>query len=153
MRSIGVPAALPTDDPARQMLADSTVRHAEAALRHVDSGGEYAGEHWLASRSPYTCFPNREQTEAMGTCRWNTPAAQRNNPSMKTIICLSLSPRHVALGPLSELYAAYKPVTKNKPNILVILTDVPRARRLHCVRIRTQRIFARRTSTAYAARG
>ncbi len=50
MRSIA--AALPTDDPARQVLADSAVRHAEAALRHVDSG-EYAGEHWLASFAVY----------------------------------------------------------------------------------------------------
>ena len=50
MRSIA--AALPTDDPARKVLADSAARHAEAALRHVASG-EYAGEHWLASFAVY----------------------------------------------------------------------------------------------------
>ncbi len=50
MRSIA--AALPKDDPARQVLADSAARHAEAALRHVASG-DYAGEHWLASFAVY----------------------------------------------------------------------------------------------------
>jgi hypothetical protein len=50
MRSIA--AALPGDDPARKVLADSAARHAEAALRHVASG-EYAGEHWLASFAVY----------------------------------------------------------------------------------------------------
>jgi hypothetical protein len=46
MRSIA--AALPKDDPARKVLAESAQRHADAALRHVASG-DYAGEHWLAS--------------------------------------------------------------------------------------------------------
>ncbi|HEY1859254.1 MAG TPA: DUF2891 domain-containing protein [Gemmataceae bacterium] len=44
----GIAAALPTDDPARRVLAESASLHAEAALSHVASG-EYAGEHWLAS--------------------------------------------------------------------------------------------------------
>ena len=50
MRSIA--AALPKDDPARKVLAESAQRHAEAALRHVASG-DYAGEHWLASFAVY----------------------------------------------------------------------------------------------------
>jgi hypothetical protein len=50
MRSIA--AALPKDDPARKVLAESADRHAEAALRHVASG-DYAGEHWLASFAVY----------------------------------------------------------------------------------------------------
>ena len=50
MRSIA--AALPKDDPARQVLAASAARHAEAALRHVASG-DYVGEHWLASFAVY----------------------------------------------------------------------------------------------------
>jgi hypothetical protein len=50
MRSIA--AAIPADDPARKVLADSAARHAEAALRHVASG-DYAGEHWLASFAVY----------------------------------------------------------------------------------------------------
>ena len=50
MKSIA--AALPADDPARKVLADSAARHAEAALRHVASG-DYAGEHWLASFAVY----------------------------------------------------------------------------------------------------
>jgi hypothetical protein len=50
MRSIA--AALPKDDPARKVLADSAARHAEAALRHVASG-DYVGEHWLASFAVY----------------------------------------------------------------------------------------------------
>jgi hypothetical protein len=50
LRSIA--AALPRDDPARQVLAKSASRHAEAALRHVASG-DYAGEHWLASFAVY----------------------------------------------------------------------------------------------------
>jgi hypothetical protein len=45
-------AALPQDDPARQVLLDSAARHADAALRHVASG-DYAGEHWLASFAVY----------------------------------------------------------------------------------------------------
>jgi hypothetical protein len=50
MQSIA--AALPRDDPARKVLAESAARHAEAALRHVASG-DYAGEHWLASFAVY----------------------------------------------------------------------------------------------------
>ena len=50
MRSIA--SALPPDDPARKVLAESAARHAEAALRHVSSG-DYAGEHWLASFAVY----------------------------------------------------------------------------------------------------
>jgi hypothetical protein len=48
----GIAAALPRDDPARKVLADSAARHAEAGLRHVASG-DYAGEHWLASFAVY----------------------------------------------------------------------------------------------------
>jgi hypothetical protein len=44
--------ALPKDDAARRVLADSAAEHAEAALRHVASG-DYAGEHWLASFAVY----------------------------------------------------------------------------------------------------
>jgi hypothetical protein len=50
MRGIG--GALPGNDPARKVLAESAARHAEAALGHVASG-EYAGEHWLASFAVY----------------------------------------------------------------------------------------------------
>jgi hypothetical protein len=46
MRSIA--AALPQDDPAREILARSAVQHAQDALVHVASGN-YEGEHWLAS--------------------------------------------------------------------------------------------------------
>jgi hypothetical protein len=48
----GIAAALPPNDPARRVLAESAARHAEAALEHVASG-EYAGEHWLASFAVY----------------------------------------------------------------------------------------------------
>ena len=44
--------ALPKDDPARKVLAESAARHAEAGLSHVASG-DYAGEHWLASFAVY----------------------------------------------------------------------------------------------------
>ena len=44
----GIAAALPPDDPARKVLAESAARHAEAALGHVASGN-YEGDHWLAS--------------------------------------------------------------------------------------------------------
>jgi hypothetical protein len=47
-----IATALSRDDPARKVLAESSVRHAEAALRHVASG-DYAGEHWLASFAVY----------------------------------------------------------------------------------------------------
>jgi hypothetical protein len=50
MRSLA--AALPKDDPARKVLAESADRHAEAGVRHVASG-DYAGEHWLASFAVY----------------------------------------------------------------------------------------------------
>ncbi len=50
MRSIA--AALPENDPARKVLAESAAAHAEAALRHVRSG-DYVGEHWLASFAVY----------------------------------------------------------------------------------------------------
>ena len=50
MRSIA--AALPRNDPARKILADSARLHAGDALRHVASG-DYAGEHWLASFAVY----------------------------------------------------------------------------------------------------
>jgi hypothetical protein len=50
MRSIA--AALPREDAARKVLAESARRHAEAALDHVASG-DYAGEHWLASFAVY----------------------------------------------------------------------------------------------------
>jgi hypothetical protein len=44
----GIAGALPPNDAARRVLAESAARHAEAALEHVASG-DYAGEHWLAS--------------------------------------------------------------------------------------------------------
>ena len=50
MRSIA--AALPRNDPARQVLARSAAAHAQAALPHVTSGN-YEGEHWLASFAVY----------------------------------------------------------------------------------------------------
>jgi hypothetical protein len=50
MRSIA--AALPADDPARAVLNESALRHAEAGLEHVASG-DYVGEHWLASFATY----------------------------------------------------------------------------------------------------
>jgi hypothetical protein len=50
LRSIA--AALPRDDAARKVLAESAARHADAALRHVASG-DYAGEHWLGSFAVY----------------------------------------------------------------------------------------------------
>jgi hypothetical protein len=46
MRSIA--AALPKNDPARNMLAQAATEHAQDALAHVASGN-YEGEHWLAS--------------------------------------------------------------------------------------------------------
>ena len=48
----GVAAALPKDDPARKVLAESAARHADAALGHVASG-DFVGEHWLASFAVY----------------------------------------------------------------------------------------------------
>ncbi len=45
-------AALPKNDPARKVLANSADRHAREALNHVASG-DYAGEHWLASFATY----------------------------------------------------------------------------------------------------
>jgi hypothetical protein len=46
MRSIA--AALPRNDPARQVLAQAAIEHTKDALAHVASGN-YEGEHWLAS--------------------------------------------------------------------------------------------------------
>lgn len=46
MRSIA--AALPENDPARQILNQAAAQHAQDALVHVASGN-YEGEHWLAS--------------------------------------------------------------------------------------------------------
>src|SRR5256712_11998723 len=50
MRSIA--GALPRNDPARRILAESARLHARDALAHVASG-DYAGEHWLASFAVY----------------------------------------------------------------------------------------------------
>jgi hypothetical protein len=50
MRSIA--AALPRNDPARKVLANSAAAHARAGLAHVTSGN-YEGEHWLASFAVY----------------------------------------------------------------------------------------------------
>jgi hypothetical protein len=50
MRSIAT--ALPRNDPARKVLAESARLHARDALAHVASG-DYAGEHWLASFAVY----------------------------------------------------------------------------------------------------
>jgi hypothetical protein len=50
MRSIAF--ALPENDPARKVLAQSAAAHAQAALVHVASGN-YEGEHWLASFAVY----------------------------------------------------------------------------------------------------
>jgi hypothetical protein len=46
MRSIA--AALPEGDPGKAVLTAAASRHAEAGLAHV-AGGDYVGEHWLAS--------------------------------------------------------------------------------------------------------
>jgi hypothetical protein len=48
----GLVSALPADDPARERLTASALRHAEDALTHVASG-HYEGEHWLASFAVY----------------------------------------------------------------------------------------------------
>jgi hypothetical protein len=50
MRNIA--AALPRNDPARQVLGKAARIHANDALAHVASG-DYAGEHWLASFAVY----------------------------------------------------------------------------------------------------
>jgi hypothetical protein len=50
MRSIA--AALPQNDPARRVLANSALAHAQVTLPHVASGN-YEGEHWLASFAVY----------------------------------------------------------------------------------------------------
>ena len=50
MRNIA--AALPRNDPARNVLAKSAAAHAKAGLDHVASGN-YEGEHWLASFAVY----------------------------------------------------------------------------------------------------
>ncbi len=43
-----IAAALPTDDPRRAVLAGSAARHLDAGLIGV-AGGDYMGEHWLAT--------------------------------------------------------------------------------------------------------
>ena len=48
----GIAAALPPDDPARDLLNAAASRHAEHALTHIASG-QYEGEHWLASFAVY----------------------------------------------------------------------------------------------------
>lgn len=53
----GIASALPQDDPARQALEKSAVRHAAAALPHIASG-DYVGEHWLASFAVYLLTSN-----------------------------------------------------------------------------------------------
>jgi hypothetical protein len=45
-------AALPANDPARDVLRRSASLHARAGLAHVASG-DYVGEHWLASFAVY----------------------------------------------------------------------------------------------------
>jgi hypothetical protein len=50
MRSIA--NALPRNDPARRVLANSAAAHARAGLAHITSGN-YEGEHWLASFAVY----------------------------------------------------------------------------------------------------
>jgi hypothetical protein len=57
MRSIAT--ALPADDPVRAALISSSRRHAEAGLEHV-AGGDYAGEHWLASFAVYLLSSTRD---------------------------------------------------------------------------------------------
>ena len=47
-----VASALPANDPARKVLAQSADVHAKDALANVASG-DYAGEHWLASFAVY----------------------------------------------------------------------------------------------------
>ena len=44
--------ALPPEDPVRNLLLDSAIRHALATLPHIASGN-YAGEHWLATFAVY----------------------------------------------------------------------------------------------------
>jgi len=50
MRSIA--SALPRNDPARKVLAQAALAHAQVTLPHVTSGN-YEGEHWLASFAVY----------------------------------------------------------------------------------------------------
>ncbi len=50
MRNIA--AALPANDPARKILAESATAHTNAALPYIASGN-YEGEHWLASFAVY----------------------------------------------------------------------------------------------------
>jgi len=50
MRSIA--SALPRNDPARRVLAQAALAHAQVTLPHVTSGN-YEGEHWLASFAVY----------------------------------------------------------------------------------------------------
>jgi hypothetical protein len=57
LRSIA--AALPDQDPVKDLLRAAAKRHAPAGLKQVASG-DYAGEHWLASFAVYllTCTPD-----------------------------------------------------------------------------------------------
>ncbi len=50
--------ALPRNDPARNILLQSAVRHAHATLPYIASG-HYEGEHWLASFAVYMFSVNR----------------------------------------------------------------------------------------------
>ena len=50
MRNIA--SALPRNDPARRVLAQAALAHAQVTLPHVTSGN-YEGEHWLASFAVY----------------------------------------------------------------------------------------------------
>jgi hypothetical protein len=43
-----IAAVLTPSDPLHEVLADSAVAHADAALPNISSG-DYMGEHWLAS--------------------------------------------------------------------------------------------------------
>jgi hypothetical protein len=66
-----IAAALPKDDPARRVLADSAAWHAAAGLEHVTSG-EYAGEHWLASFAVYLLsLPSAEQSSMGASLQYN----------------------------------------------------------------------------------
>jgi len=48
----GIARALPTQDPRREILRASALRHAQATGPHIASG-HYEGEHWLASFAVY----------------------------------------------------------------------------------------------------
>ena len=48
----GISEALPLNDPIREILHASAIRHEGAALPHIATG-DYMGEHWLASFAVY----------------------------------------------------------------------------------------------------